>query len=124
MRVVCSRFRPPWIAVMLAFGSVGLTSCSDLWRGKREVVEVPDPAPMPPAPLPDPKKPDGPEKPPVVAPPAESGVIPIARAVPGRPGFVFSPYNNKLVDVEGFPSGRLVADPHYPTSEKKYFRVP
>jgi hypothetical protein len=44
--------------------------------------------------------------------------------VPGKPGFVFSPFNNKLIDVQGIPSGRLVADPQYPASEKKYFRVP
>lgn len=47
-----------------------------------------------------------------------------ARAVPGRPGMVFSPFNNKIVDVTGIPSGRLVADPTYPASEKKHFRVP
>jgi hypothetical protein len=44
--------------------------------------------------------------------------------VPGKPGFVFSPFNNKLIDVQGIQSGRLVADPTYPASEKKYFRVP
>ena len=50
--------------------------------------------------------------------------IPVARAVPGKPGFVFSPYNNKIINAKGFPSGALVADPNYPRSEKKYFRVP
>ncbi len=44
--------------------------------------------------------------------------------VPGKEGFVLSPYNNKLVDVRGFPSGQLVQDPTFPASEKKYFRVP
>lgn len=47
-----------------------------------------------------------------------------ANAVPGKEGFVFSPYNNKLVDVRDIPSGTLVMDPTYPASEKKYFRVP
>jgi len=47
-----------------------------------------------------------------------------ANAVPGKEGFVFSPYNNKLVDVRDIPSGTLVQDPTYPASEKKYFRVP
>lgn len=47
-----------------------------------------------------------------------------ASKVPGKDGFVLSPYNNKLVDVRGFPSGQLVQDPTYPASEKKYFRVP
>ncbi len=49
---------------------------------------------------------------------------PVAQAVPGQPGVVFSPYNNKIIDVRGIPAGRLVADPTYPASEKKYFRVP
>jgi hypothetical protein len=58
-------------------------------------------------------------------PPAEKkSVIPVARPVPGKPGFVFSPFNNKLIDVKGHPSGVLVQDPHYPSSEKKHFRVP
>ena len=50
--------------------------------------------------------------------------IQVARPVPGKPGFVFSPFNNKVIDVKGIPSGRLVADPTYPASEKKHFRVP
>ena len=49
---------------------------------------------------------------------------PFGSKVPGKDGFVLSPYNNKLVDVRGFPSGQLVQDPTYPASEKKYFRVP
>ncbi|MGE9270357.1 MAG: hypothetical protein ACQKBU_06095 [Verrucomicrobiales bacterium] len=48
----------------------------------------------------------------------------VARPVPGKPGFVFSPFNNKLIDVKGIPSGTLVQDPTYPAEEKKYFRVP
>jgi hypothetical protein len=47
-----------------------------------------------------------------------------ANKVPGKEGFVFSPYNNKVVDVRDIPSGTLVQDPTYPPSEKKYFRVP
>ena len=49
---------------------------------------------------------------------------PVAAAVPGKEGFVFSPFNNKVVDVRGIASGTLVADPQYPASEKKHFRVP
>jgi hypothetical protein len=49
---------------------------------------------------------------------------PVAAAVPGKPGFVFSPFNNKVVDVRNIASGTLVADPQYPASEKKHFRVP
>ncbi len=47
-----------------------------------------------------------------------------AQKVPGKDGFVFSPYNNKVVDVRDIPSGTLVQDPTYPAAEKKYFRVP
>jgi hypothetical protein len=49
---------------------------------------------------------------------------PVAAAVPGKPGFVFSPFNNKVVDVRNIATGTLVADPQYPASEKKHFRVP
>ncbi len=57
--------------------------------------------------------------------PAEKrGDYAFANPVPGKEGFVFSPYNNKLVDVRDIPSGTLVQDPTYPASEKKYFRVP
>lgn len=49
---------------------------------------------------------------------------PFANKVPGKDGFVFSPYNNKVVDVRDIPSGTLVQDPTYPAAEKKYFRVP
>ena len=119
-----------------------LSSCAWLaaWRSKwqnpsRETYirpqPKPDPRPEPPGPdhlpkpepepKPDPKpEPEPPEPEPL--PPKRN--VPVARAVPGRPGFVFSPFNNKLIDVEGIPSGRMVADPHYPAEEKKYFRVP
>lgn len=49
---------------------------------------------------------------------------PVATAVPDKPGFVFSPYNRKLIDVTDSPSGTLVMDPHFPPTEKKFFRVP
>jgi hypothetical protein len=52
------------------------------------------------------------------------GDYPFANPVPGKEGFVFSPYNNKLVDVRDIPSGQLVRDPTYAVSEKKFFRVP
>jgi hypothetical protein len=57
-------------------------------------------------------------------PEATKAEIRVAKPVPGKPGFVFSPFNNKIIDVKGIPSGRLVADPTYPASEKKHFRVP
>lgn len=57
-------------------------------------------------------------------PKVEKKDYPFANPVPGKEGFVFSPYNNKVVDVRDIPSGQLVQDPTYPQSEKKYFRVP
>jgi hypothetical protein len=56
--------------------------------------------------------------------PAERKDWPFASPVPGKSGFVFSPYNNKVIDVRDMPSGVLVRDPTYAESEKKYFRVP
>lgn len=50
--------------------------------------------------------------------------IPVAGKVPGREGYVFSPFNNKLIDVRNIPSGTKVADPTYPESAMKHFRVP
>lgn len=74
----------------------------------REILpEAQDPTPPPPRP-----------------PRQESSSIPVARKVPGREGFVFSPYNNKLIDVKGFPKGSKVRDPHYAASENKFFKVP
>lgn len=72
------------------------------------------------------KKPEITEKVPDPEPPAPEPKprAQVARVVPGKPGFVFSPYNNKIIDVKGIPSGTLVQDPTYPQSEKKYFRVP
>lgn len=49
---------------------------------------------------------------------------PYAAKVPGKDGFVFSPYNNKVIDVRDIPSGTLVQDPTFPAADKKYFRVP
>lgn len=58
--------------------------------------------------------------------PANNGTsdYPFASKVPGKQGFVFSPYNKQVIDVREIPSGTLVQDPTYPASEKKYFRVP
>ena len=50
--------------------------------------------------------------------------IPVAEAIQGKPGFVLSPFNSKVVDVRDIPPGTLVADPTYPMEEKKFFRVP
>jgi hypothetical protein len=49
---------------------------------------------------------------------------PVAEPVADKPGFVKSPFSGKIIDVRGIPAGTLVADPMYPTEEKKHFRVP
>lgn len=49
---------------------------------------------------------------------------PYASAVPGHEGFVLSPYSNRKIDVRGIASGKLVSDPTYDQSEKKFFYVP
>jgi hypothetical protein len=47
--------------------------------------------------------------------------LPYGKPVPGKPGFVQSPYDSKfLIDVRGFPAGTLVNDPN----TNKPFRVP
>lgn len=107
-----------------------LPGCAEFWRIKRPVTKVagnpPELARPPSRPaLPEPEPEPAPElkpAPPVVKPPA--GPRPVAIPVPGKDGFVFSPYNNKVIDVQGFASGTLVADPTYPLSERKFFRVP
>lgn len=70
--------------------------------------------------------PTGGSKPPE---PPKKTDYPFAQKVPGKEGFVFSPYNNKVIDAHDergnpIPSGTLVADPTFPESEKKFFRVP
>ena len=50
-----------------------------------------------------------------------SPVLPYGKPVPGKPGFVSSPYDPKfIIDVRGFPPGTLVNDPN----TNKPFRVP
>jgi hypothetical protein len=47
--------------------------------------------------------------------------FPVARAVPGKPGYVYSPYDSsKYVDVTGYPPGSKVKDPYV----QKIFIVP
>ena len=54
----------------------------------------------------------------------EKPEAPLAKAVAGKPGFVYSPHTEKIVDVSGFAVGELVVDPDFAEGEKKYFRVP
>lgn len=76
---------------------------------------------------------DNPSEDPLTNPPPSEGrptnttpntSTPMATPVPGKKGYVFSPHNNRIVDVVGIPSGTLVQDPGYPPNAKKYFRVP
>ena len=47
--------------------------------------------------------------------------FPVAKAVPGKPGYVYSPYDqSKYVDVSGYTSGSKVKDPY----TQKIFVVP
>jgi hypothetical protein len=59
---------------------------------------------------------------PVPSGPVEKGDIPYAKPVPGKPGFVFSPYDQYkgYIDVRGFPPGTEVKDPY----SGKSFLVP
>ena len=94
-----------------------------IWRKNPEppvIQKTPISSPAPPSPVP----------PPQVPPPSPASekpgplTIPVARPIPGKEGVVFSPFNNKPIDVKGYASGTLVADPTFPLEEKKYFRVP
>ncbi len=60
--------------------------------------------------------------PPVPEQPVKVGEIPYAKPVPGKPGFVFSPYDQYkgYIDVRGFPPGTEVKDPY----SGKSFLVP
>jgi hypothetical protein len=48
---------------------------------------------------------------------------PVAVAIPGKPGFVFNPYTNGVVDVRDIPSKALVKDPQDP-DKSHIFRLP
>ena len=68
-----------------------------------------------------------PSRPPIASPSpvekvtAKEATLPAGKPVPGKPGFVSSPFDNKfIIDVRGFPPGTLVDDPN----TGKAFRVP
>lgn len=75
---------------------------------------------QPPPPTPPPTVESRP--PPVPTAPVTVGEIPYAKPVPGKPGFVFSPYDQYkgYIDVRGFPPGTEVKDPY----SGKSFLVP
>ncbi len=78
------------------------------------------PTDVPPTqPKPTEPKPTGPA---VAEQPVSQGNLPYAKPVPGKPGFVFSPYDQYkgYIDVRGFPPGTEVKDPY----SGKSFLVP
>lgn len=81
----------------------------------------PQPTTTEPAPQPQPQPQPQPPAPPVVEKKPE---YKYATKVPGKDGFVISPYNNKMIDVRGMAPGTLVQDPTYTGAGKGYFRVP
>ncbi len=74
----------------------------------------------------EPTKPTAPEPKPNTNPVPDAqgspGNLPYAKPVPGKPGFVFSPYDQYkgYIDVRGFPPGTEVKDPY----SGKSFLVP
>jgi hypothetical protein len=93
--------------------------------GETQIVGNPSPEENPAPEKPGETKPPGSEtKPPspVPEPPKSFGEIPYAKPVPGKPGFVFSPYDQYkgYIDVRGFPPGTEVKDPY----SQKSFLVP
>jgi len=50
---------------------------------------------------------------PIPPPPAAEGKLLYGKPVPGKPGFVFNPYDDSkgYIDVRGFPPGTEVKDP-------------
>lgn len=116
----CQRYRP---STPVSVATSGLAPLEQSFAGEPPPQTPPVPAPvptLPPSPAPDLTSP------PLPLPTEKAAVAayPVAKPVPGREGVVFSPFNNRLVDVSGWKSGTLVNDPRYPESEKKYFRVP
>jgi hypothetical protein len=91
-----------------------------------EIVSNPDepssPSSEKPASSESPKPQATPAPNPVPNPPVSVGDIPYAKPVPGKPGFVFSPYDQYkgYIDVRGFPPGTEVKDPY----SGKSFLVP
>jgi len=78
------------------------------------------PPPPPPPSTPDQTKPTANANP--AAPAVQKKDYPYAQPVPGKPGFVTSPYApySGYVDVRGFPPGTEVKDPY----TQKVFLVP
>ena len=120
---------------MKFIGLAGILALSSLACQRKEETIATQPAAPPPAETASPaapapaaeKKQEAPASKPTKA--GERPVVtekkpPIAEPVADKPGYVKSPFSGQIIDVRGIPAGRMVADPMYPASEKKYFRVP
>ena len=81
-----------------------------------------DPAAVPSTPPQDPVTMNEPQSAPApTAPPTAKGDYPYGVPVPGKPGFVRSPYSpDKMTDVRGYAPGTEVKDPY----TQKIFLVP
>jgi hypothetical protein len=91
----------------------------------RQVTAPTQPSPSAPPRVPRNTAAEKPKPSPIPAPRTVAGPptqYPTAKAVPGKPGYVFSPYdpNGGYVDVNGFTSGSKVKDPY----SGKIFLVP
>ena len=73
---------------------------------------LPDPAPTPqPAPQPAPAPAPTPAPAPAPAPAPKAAPPEYAKRVPGKPNWIKSPYDGKILDATGFPPGTEVRDP-------------
>jgi hypothetical protein len=83
-------------------------------EGQYPVTQQPfNPNAAPPENVPPPPEQASPTPPPPAAPVKTKGDYPYGTPVPGKPGFVKSPFapDQGLVDVRGFPPGTEVKDP-------------
>ena len=63
------------------------------------------------APAPTPSLPPTPAPQPPPEPPKKAAAPEYAKKVPGKPGWIRSPYDNKILDATGIPPGTEVKDP-------------
>jgi hypothetical protein len=49
---------------------------------------------------------------------------PVAQPVPGKEGFIFSPYDNKVIDVTGLDPGEVIREPGSPPNDPRYIKLP
>jgi hypothetical protein len=49
---------------------------------------------------------------------------PPAQGVPGKQGFIFSPYDNKIIDASGIEPGTVFKDPGSPPDAPRFIKLP